>query len=155
MKSQKEKRGAPPSRIYFEDGTYDIEEFHARFIEIGDMTEYKAAKELLSKNHPHDFWQEWERLKKATPWFNNHVQTWKEELEIKFRSEAVDKIRDLAEDGNYQANKFLSEAAWDRRAGAGRPSNSKKKGYLKELERDKEVTKQEKARILKMVNNGG
>jgi hypothetical protein len=141
-------RGRIPSKSLFEDGTYDILEFHDTFIEIGDPTEYKAAIELVGS------WQEWERLKRDWLGFQNHITLWKEELDIKLKSEAIERINKLAQTEHYQANKWVAEEGYSKQGKAGRPSKKEKKKAAEELARAAAETKEERERVLKLVNQG-
>lgn len=142
------KRGRVASRKLFETGEYDLQEFHDRFIELADPTEYKPAIELVGS------WIEWERIKRDWPGFANHILLWKEELEIKLKSEAIQKINELAANDNYQANKWIAEQGYNSRKGAGRPNKAEKKKAADELAKAAAETREEKERILKLVNNG-
>jgi len=142
-------RGRTSSKSLFENGTYDILQFHDTFIELSDPTEYKAAIKLVGS------WQEWERIKRDWPGFAAHIQSWKEELDIKLKSEAIERINKLAETDHYQANKWVAEEGYTRRNNAGRPSKREQKKAAEELAKAAAETKEEKARILKMVNRNG
>jgi hypothetical protein len=138
-------RGRIPSRALFEDGTHDISEFHDVFIKLGDMTEYKAAMQLCGS------WLEWQRLKNDWKAFNTYIAEWKEELEVKLRSESVEKIIELAKGDDpkaLQAAKFISEGGWNR------PSKAETNKAAKELAQAASETKEEEARILRVINGG-
>lgn len=141
-------RGRTSSKSLFENGTYDLTQFHDTFIELGDPTEYKAAIKLVGT------WQEWERIKRDWPMFQNHITLWKEELDVKLKSEAIERINKLAETEHYQANKWVAEEGYSKQSGAGRPSKREKKKAADALAQAAAETKEEKARILKMVNGG-
>jgi hypothetical protein len=86
------------------------------YIEADDPTEYAfATKYFLS-------WSHWKRLVENKV-IGRYIAEWREELEIKLRSQAIRDIQNLcaSENGNYQAAKFLADRGWDKR-GAGRPS---------------------------------
>ncbi len=147
-------RGRKPSATLFnEDGPYCLDEFHDIFIECEDMTEYTAAIKLVGS------WKEWCRIKNDWPAFVGYIEEWKEELEILLRSRATAKIQSLLEDSEsdsvkMQAAKYLSEAGWKKRAGAGRPSKREKERELKAMAQSAAETKDEETRILKLVNGG-
>lgn len=89
-----------------------------RYLELEDTTEYDFATTYLLG------WKHWQRIvenKALAP----HVAEWREELELKLRSRAVKQMVALAEEGSYQASKWLADRGWDTRA-AGRPSKSEK-----------------------------
>lgn len=140
------KRGRQYAKALFEDGTYDLQEFHDTFLELEDPTEYKAALQLVGT------WQEWQRLKRDWPTFKSHINEWKEELDVKLKSKAVEQINKLAFDKkNYQANKWLAEEGFHKRTGAGRPSKADRERASRELAEQAAETKADKARILKLV----
>lgn len=90
-----------------------------------DPTEYTFAKKHLLG------WKHWQRMNE-NKMLKEHFDEWREELEIKLRSDAIRTIIDMTADGsNYQAAKFMADRGWDKR-GAGRPSKS-------EIDRSKRV----------------
>lgn len=102
------------------------------FLECEDPTEYEfATKHLLG-------WQHWKRLCENKQ-ILRHVNEWREELELRIRSNAVREMQALcgSENGNYSAAKYLADRGWEKR-GAGRPKKD-------ELERE--------ARIAEHVSN--
>ena len=86
------------------------------FMEYADPTEYSFAVEVLGG------WDHWQMLNKSwklAPLF----QSWREELEIKLRSEALIAMRQSAiHDGakGITAAKYLAEKGWEKTR--GRPS---------------------------------
>ena len=141
------KLGRQPAKRLFEDGTYDLNTFHDVFIELEDPTEYKPAMQLVGS------WMEWNRLKRDWPTFNDRIAEWKEELEVKLKSKAIQHINDLAfKVKNYQANKWLAEEGYNRRQGAGRPTKAEKTKQAKELANQAADTQKDKARVLKLIN---
>jgi len=94
-----------------------------------DPTEYSfAEKHLLG-------WQHWKRLCENKV-LSKHIEEWREELELKIRSQAVRDMMNMcaSENGNYSAAKFLADRGWDKRA-AGRPSKKDKEAHLRMEER--------------------
>lgn len=88
------------------------------FLEHEDPTEYDfAVTHLLG-------WKHWQRLcdNKA---IIKHISQWREELELKVRSQAVRDIMDMSADGSYQASKYLADKGWDK-AAVGRPNKAAK-----------------------------
>lgn len=88
------------------------------FLQEEDPTEYDfATKHLLGWNH-------WKRLCENKQ-IARHVTEWREELELKIRSNAIREMQALcgSENGNYSAAKFLADRGWDKRA-AGRPGKN-------------------------------
>jgi len=83
-----------------------------------DPTEYDfAVTYLLGWNH-------WQRICDNAI-LGKHVNQWREELELKIRSQGIRDIMDMSADGSYQASKFLADRGWDKRA-VGRPSKAEK-----------------------------
>lgn len=94
-----------------------------------DPTEYNfATKHLLG-------WQHWKRLNENKV-LAKHIDEWREELELKIRSQAVRDMVSMCanEGGNFSAAKFLAERGWDKRQ-AGRPSKAEKERHLRVEER--------------------
>ena len=92
------------------------------YLELADPTEYEfATKYLLG-------WKHWKRLC-ANKAIRTHIDEWREELEMKLRCQGVRSMITSAENGNYQASKWLNDRGWEQR-GAGRPSKE-------EVEREK------------------
>ena len=87
------------------------------YLEMEDPTEYEFAVEhLLGWNH-------WKRLNNNSL-LSKHFVEWREELEVKLRSKAIQKIMDKSEmDGDFSASKWLADRGWEKR-GAGRPSKA-------------------------------
>lgn len=101
----------------------------ALYLKEEDPTEYSfATKYLLG-------WQHWKRLCENKA-ISKHVEEWREELELKIRSQAVRDMVNMcaSENGNYSAAKFLADRGWDKRA-AGRPSKKDKEAHLRMEER--------------------
>lgn len=89
------------------------------YLESEDPTEYEfAIAHFLS-------WSHWLRLCENKA-IMKHISAWREELEVKLRSQAIKSVRDQAYIGNsYQAAKFLADRGWEKR-GAGRPTEEDK-----------------------------
>jgi hypothetical protein len=88
------------------------------FLKEEDPTEYSfAEKHLLG-------WQHWKRLCENKA-ILAHVTEWREELELRIRSQAVKDMISMCanEGGNYSASKYLADRGWEKR-GAGRPSKT-------------------------------
>lgn len=82
------------------------------YLECMDPTEYEFATTYLID------WPHWKRLC-SNAIIMRHIEEWREELDLKIRSESVRMMQDLSED-NAQAAKWLAERGWDKK-GAGRP----------------------------------
>ncbi len=86
------------------------------YLQHEDVTEYDFANTYLLG------WNHWKRLTE-NKMLRKHIDEWREELELKVRSQAVKDIIDQCanEGGSFQAAKWLADRGWDKRA-AGRPS---------------------------------
>lgn len=111
---------------YDKEALYSLKDYHFTvdgktypsakllYLEVGDPTEYEfAAKYFLN-------WAHWQRIV-ANKRIASEVEGWREELEMKLRSEAVKQTMALAKSGSYQAAKFMVDKGWGKRQ-AGRPS---------------------------------
>lgn len=84
------------------------------YLELEDPTEYHFATQYLAS------WSQWKRIC-ANKNLSKHVEEWREELELKLRSQAVqDIIQMSADEKGFQAAKWLADRGWDKK-GAGRP----------------------------------
>jgi hypothetical protein len=89
------------------------------YLEFEDPVEYAFANQYLLN------WDQWQRICN-NKLYSKMINGWREELELKIRSQSLKGICDLAaEAGNFQAYKFLMNKEWDKRA-AGRPSTKAK-----------------------------
>lgn len=88
----------------------------ALYMQCDDPTEYEFAKKHLLG------WKHWQRMN-ANVILREYFDEWREEFEVKTRSEAIRSIVDLtaSESPNFQAAKWLADKGWDKRS-AGRPS---------------------------------
>lgn len=94
------------------------------YLEAEDPTEYDFASLYLLG------WRHWKRLCENKA-IRSHVDEWREELEVRLRTKAVKNIMLAADQGSYQAAKWLADRGWDQRA-PGRPSKE-------EIERSKRI----------------
>lgn len=103
------------------------------YLEFEDPTEYEVATRCFLD------WAHWKRIC-ANKLLVPHVEAWREELEVKLRSQAVKDMIGLCakEGGSYQAAKYLADRGWDKR-GAGRPSKeelAKRAAIAENIEND-------------------
>jgi hypothetical protein len=99
----------------------------ALYLEMEDVTEYEFATQHLLG------WKHWQRLC-ANKQIGEYIAEWREELECKMRAKAAKQMMVLAEQGSYQASKWLADRGWDTR-GAGRPTKVEKTAQRALLER--------------------
>lgn len=93
------------------------------YMETADPTEYSFATENFLS------WDHWNRIC-ANKQIAAHINEWRDELEVKLRSNAVRMNIAAAQAGNYQAAKWVADRGWASR-GAGRPSKSEVAKSLK------------------------
>jgi len=86
----------------------------ALYLEMEDPIEYNfATTHLLG-------WQHWQRLC-ANKIVGKHVAEWREELELKLRSDAISEIIEISTtEKGFQAAKFVAKKEWEVKQ-AGRP----------------------------------
>jgi len=99
---------------------------HRLYMEISDPTEYRVAMEIFGS------WRCWQRQVNSKAIFE-HIAEWREQLEIKLRSEALTALISTAvEPGpkGVAAARYVAEKGWEKRA--GRPSKA-------EVERQKKI----------------
>lgn len=136
--------GRQKSKGLFEDGVYDIDEFHRVFIEEADVTEYRPAMKLIGS------WQEWERIKTQWPGFQDYIASWKEELETKLKADALAKILEFTKGDDQKAliaSKFFATQDYKRELGKGRPSKKEITREAKVLAQAAGETAEERKRI--------
>ena len=88
------------------------------YLEMEDTTEFEFAHTYFLG------WKHWQRICENKA-LKTHINEWREELELKLRARAVRQMMALADEGSYQASKWLADRGWDTR-GAGRPSKAEK-----------------------------
>jgi len=152
---QQPATGRPAAKSLFlqnnPEGIYDLDEFHKRFVEIEDVTEYQAAIALVGS------WAEWERIKQNYQEFVGFIADWVLEVELKIKSKCIKKIVGLAnskEKEAFQAAKFLATQEYKRRPGAGRPSKAEVEREVKQIAKAAADTKDEKERMLRVLQGG-
>lgn len=100
------------------DKVYDGKDFPSLkrlYLEHEDPTEYDFATTYLNS------WKQWKKLC-GNGEFKKHVEEWREELEVKLRSQAIRDIIDMtANEASFSAAKWLADRGWEKR-GAGRPT---------------------------------
>jgi hypothetical protein len=86
------------------------------YIKEEDPTEYIFANKYLYN------WPHWQRILE-NKMLRIHIDEWRSELEYKLKSKATMEMIKAAENGNYQAAKWLVDKGWATRP-AGRPSKA-------------------------------
>ncbi len=67
-------------------------------------------------------WKQWERICRNKK-LRKEIDDWREELEVKLRSQGIRMAIEAADGGNYQAAKWMAEGGFARKI-AGRPSKA-------------------------------
>lgn len=86
------------------------------YLEFEDPTEYEFANTVLLG------WRHWQRMCENKV-IRKHIDEWREELEVKLRSQAIRDAIQEAKKGHFQAAKWVADRGWSTR-GAGRPSKA-------------------------------
>lgn len=111
------------------------------YMEHSDPTEYSFAIGTLGS------WKHWEALSTAE-WFKPYVEQWRKELKQKLAFERFKEMYDAAQKGDLRGTKWLDDKFGIRPAAKrGRPSKAEKKAYLKEVEDEKALIKEEAERL--------
>lgn len=87
------------------------------YLEMEDLLEYDFANTHLGG------WEHWQQLCNTT-WFEPYITRWREELELKVRTEALRTLREDAKSSSRSAaasNRFLLEKGWAPKV-PGRPT---------------------------------
>lgn len=121
--------GRIPSRALFkeyavganqnpDDCPFSITEWRKIFVDTGDITEYDAAIKFFGS------WEDWETFKRNWPYFRTTIlKKWKEELEIKLRSDAVREMVRQSK-ASHAAARWIAEGGYKPKAGKGRPAKA-------------------------------
>jgi hypothetical protein len=133
-----------PTRALFKEysrgqGEISINDWRKVFVECEDLTEYEPALKLCGS------WEEWCRFKKEWPHFLTIVQEWKDEVEIRLRSQAVKRIV-KASDTSVDAAKWIAEGKFHKRA--GKPSKAEVERQAKIEAGVQDQTRDEIERVL-------
>jgi hypothetical protein len=109
------------------------------YLETMDPTEYKfARKYFASKAH-------WDRIV-ANKIFTDQVAEWREELEVKIRSEALSTAIAMAKD-NFNAAKWIADGSW-KGAKPGRPKKEDAQQERRIRERAVDEVKHDAERVI-------
>ena len=115
-----------------------------------DLSEYIPAIELAGS------WAEWERMKREWPFFREKILTeWKEEIEVRMRSEAMRAVIDVAKNENHNgrvaAAKFILEGKYAPKT-PGRPSKEEVTRQARIAARTMEEVDDDIARVQETIN---
>lgn len=110
------------------------------YMSFDDPTEYQFAIQVLGS------WEHWKKLCDTT-WFAPVVAEWRDEMEIKLRSQGVQAMAILAVSGKESAAKWLAEGGFKEKRKAGRPTKEEKEGELKKQTRIRDDLKADMERL--------
>lgn len=117
------------------------------YVESRDPTGYTTAMELLGS------YKHWEILNKCS-WFTPYRQLWDRELDANLKSEAMAKMREIAETGEgatkLTAAKYLANLEYKKKPaekGVGRPTREAVDGALKREVADTKAVEEDMKRI--------
>lgn len=110
------------------------------YVATGDPTEYKFATEHLGG------WNHWKRLLAKTTLLHPYIEEWREELEVKMRSQGVARMVSSAYESPTAA-KWLAEKGWVEKRTAGRPSKAEVEGEKKQQASVKSVIQSDLDRL--------
>lgn len=114
------------------------------YMEVGDITEYSFAVQHLYS------WEHWKALSSA-PFFQPFINKWREELEVRQRSEALANIMKASKGTTrdaFVASKYIAEG-WDKpKAGRGRPTKDQVLSAAKTIAEDEKRTEKDYLRIV-------
>lgn len=104
--------------LYKDDGEKVYYSIYPLYMSIADPTEYDFALAVFGS------WHQWEKILEGTK-IRAVVQQWRDELEVKLRSEALQSIARLAQDDQrgFQAAKYMAEGGWKQKK-VGRPTKA-------------------------------
>ncbi len=111
------------------------------YLETGDPTEYEFANKYFYN------WDHWVRCR-SNGAVAQHVDLWKDELEVKLRSAAIREMLSLGK-GNFNAAEWAADGNWEIKR--GRPSKEDIKRDKKIKERITEEVKGDSSRVLSFV----
>lgn len=114
------------------------------YLEMEDVTEYEFAMATLGS------FTHWETLCKS-PWFKEHIDQWRKELNLKLKAKAIKSIIQSAttsENLSFQAMKYLADNQYlDKGSKRGRPSKEDIKAELKKEAEASRVFRDDAERI--------
>lgn len=112
------------------------------YLEMEDLTEYEFASTYFV-DYPH--WQKICRNKALL----EHIEGWRNELELKLRARALRNLVGQAEKGNFNAAKYIAGKEWE--AKRGRPSKAEKAGVLKKEAALRDELADETSRVVDFI----
>lgn len=128
----------------------ELKGLYEDYLRIADPTEYRFAVRCIGS------WSQWEALLQEEP-LKTDIVRWRRELEVKLRSEALQRIMDVASNegtrDSLQANRYLLEANYGNKDKVGRPSTKAIEQKAKELVAHNEQVKADFQRVFSEGNS--
>lgn len=112
------------------------------YLEHEDPTEYEFATTVLLG------WKHWQRMCENKI-IRKHIDEWRDELEVKLRSQAIKDAIQEAKKGHFQAAKWVADRGWSTK-GAGRPTKAETERQKKIEERIEDEYKGDVVRMFKV-----
>lgn len=116
------------------------------YMASNDPTEYLFAMAHL------DGWAHWSALSQAS-FLTPYLHRWREELELRFRANALATIHQMADSKGreaFQAAKFIVDGGYTgkKRSGAGRPSKAQIEATAQEIVAERKRTEEDYLRVV-------
>lgn len=112
------------------------------YLEIADPTEYEFANTYLWG------WEHWQRIA-ANKVLLERIERWREELEVKIRSQAVGSMLKMTS-GNFNAAKWAADGHWNVKR--GRPSKEEQERERKLRERALNELTEDSSRVIDIMS---
>lgn len=114
---QKDQLKAGFVPLYSLRGKKGYEDLHDVYLQESDPTEYTFALRAFGS------WAHFKKLE-SLDWFMQHLKMWRDELEIKMRSDGIKELIKASKDGSrgVSAAKYIAEKGWEKKR--GRPSKA-------------------------------
>ena len=124
---------------------------HKAYVSMADASEYEFANKYF------DGYTHWKKLCNCN-WFKPYLDEMREELEVKLKAEALNRIREIALDksnkSHYMANKFITEHGLGvKKDNRGRPSKEKIRAEADKLFKSSDEVTEDYNRIISFPAN--
>lgn len=142
-----------PDQILYSVKRYDVVKPNVTYpslfklyMEMEDLTEYKFATTYFED------WEHWQMVAN-TFFLKPYISKWRIELDLKVRSEALQKIRSEAKDqdskNKFAANKILIDRSWEsKEEKKGRPTKAQIEARAKDIAQEDAQLQEDLKRIL-------
>lgn len=118
--------------------------FRRLYLEIGDPSEYRQAKELCGG------WEHWQELLKSK-WFTDYITDLRSELAVQLRSQGLMKLLEImnGDDPNKAATiaRYFADQDYREKRKPGRPSNEEVSRQAREIAESNQRVQRDAARL--------